>query len=47
MALLAALWSSSFRAEMVPEGIANLSQQYEYAKARGVKWLIIFNAEAG
>lgn len=40
MALLSACWAVGIKAEIVPRICPNVSEQYEYANARGIRWLV-------
>ena len=40
MALLSACWAVGIKAELVPRICPNVSEQYEYANARGIRWLV-------
>lgn len=40
MSLLSACWAVGLKAEIVPRVCPNVSEQYEYANARGIRWLV-------
>lgn len=39
MALVSACWAAGIKAELVPRVCPSVSEQYEYANARGIRWL--------
>ena len=43
MELLRELWEADVAAEMLPQAAPSLTEQYEYAHARGIPWLAIIN----
>lgn len=43
MELLSQLWAIGIAAELVPRSHPSLSEQYEYAHTRGIKWLVILD----
>lgn len=40
MALVAGCWAAGVRAELVPRACPSLTEQYEFAAARGIRWLV-------
>lgn len=43
MALVRSLWEEGLAAEMLPQAAPSLTEQYEYAHARGIAWLVIIS----
>lgn len=43
MALVGALWAGGVRAELLHAASPSLTEQYQYASARGVRWLVTIN----
>eukprot|EP00899_Mesostigma_viride_P013262 jgi/Mesvir1/21937/Mv12105-RA.1 len=43
MRLVAQLWDAGIKAEMVYTAAPSLTEQYEYATERGIKWLVIIS----
>ena len=43
MALLSACWACGIKAELVPRASPTLTEQYEYAHTRGIRWLVILD----
>lgn len=44
MQLVASLWATGIKAELLPKAAPSMAEQHDHARAHGIKWLAVLDA---